>query len=336
MSEKINSPKLSIVIPCKNEEKFIEKTILSLLNQNVDGGIEIIVVDGISTDKTWEILNNLISKYSNLRIFKNEKMITPCAMNIGIRESRGEYIGIFGAHAEYERNYLNSCLSELKKNPNITCIGGPIVSLGKSTFGKATALAMSSIIGVGNARHRFPGYRGESDVVCFPVMKKEIFEKFGYFDERLVKNQDDEFFYRIRKNGGILYLIPEATAYYYVRDSISKLFKQYFYYGYFRFAVIKLYKMPASWRQMVPFGFYFFLISLFLFEILSHNIPRFTLILLAFYITSITIFGFFFNRKEKLKVLLYFPLSVLILHSSYALGSFKGFIDFIIFKKDKF
>lgn len=335
MSKNINI-KLSIVIPCKNEEKFIEKTITSLLKQKVDGEIEIIVVDGLSEDKTWEILTELKTRNDNLRIIKNPNRFTPYAMNIGIKESKGEFIAIFGAHAEYEENYLNMCIKSLEENEKITCVGGPIVSRGKTLFGKAVALAMSSIIGVGNARHRFPGYRGESDVVCFPVMRRTIFDKFGYFDERLIKNQDDEFFYRIRNNGGMLYLIPEATAYYYVRDSIKKLFNQYFYYGYYRFAVIKLYNMPASWRQLVPFIFYLFLFVILLFEIFYFSSLKFFLSISFIYFLVITVFGLVKFKNEKLGVLIKFPIAVITLHLSYALGSFKGLIDFILRKKDNF
>lgn len=177
--EESNSmPLISVVIPCRNEAAYIEKTIESLFQQkNIPGEIEIIVVDGMSTDGTKDLLNKTLSEDKRLRIILNPKKITPVAMNLGIKESQGEFIAIMGAHSEYDKNYLSECLKLFNIDSSIMCTGGPIFSEGKTNFGKAAAIAMSHPIGVGNAKHRFPNYEGYAEGAGFPVFKKEVLKK---------------------------------------------------------------------------------------------------------------------------------------------------------------
>ena len=330
-----NRPIISIVIPCRNEENFIEKCIYSLLGQEgINGEIEILVADGMSNDKTREIVTKIAADDRRVKLLDNIQLSTPHALNMGIKNANGEYVAILGAHSDYSKSYLASCLNILNKYPDVSCAGGPIESLGRNDFAKATAIAMSSYIGVGNANHRFPNYEGYAEMACFPVFRKEVFDKFGLYDETLIKNQDDEFCFRINKNGGKVFISSSAKSNYYVRESPKELFKQYFDYGFWRVAVLKKHKVPISYRQQIPILFFLTMLILLILGFVTHNF-----ILSAFfpitYISLISIFGFKTLFVQKFSVAIRVPLAVFILHFSYACGFFIGIIKFLILNKSK-
>jgi GT2 family glycosyltransferase len=228
-----------------------------------------------------------------------------------------------GAHAEYDDEFLCNCLSLLKNHPDVSCAGGPILSKGKNNFAKAVAISMSSPIGVGNANHRFPEYEGYAEMACFPFFKREVFDKYGLYDESLVKNQDDEFCFRIRLNGAKIYISNKVKSAYYVKDSFSKLFSQYFSYGKWRIPVLLKHKIPISYRQQVPALFFLTIVILFMIALYFKNI-NIALLLPVFYL--IVLFGFAVSKlqKEKFEVIKFIPFAVFILHFSYALGFLSG------------
>jgi len=331
----MNNTLVSVVIPCRNEEKYIKGTIFSIFNQkDIDGDIEVIIVDGMSNDNTKQIISEIQKEYKNIKLIENKKKITPVAMNLGIKAAKGMYIAIMGAHAQYDPRYLCNSIYELRNRAGVACAGGPIHSSANSNFGKATAIAMSHPVGVGNAKHRFPNYEGFAEGACFPVFKKEVFETVGLYDERLVKNQDDEFNFRLTKKGYKIYLTKRAKCVYYVRDSISELFKQYFNYGFWRVAVIKKHKLPVSFRQVVPV---LFLLSILTFIILSPFLPFNSavtaLVIPVLYLSILFILSIEIIKKYGFKVGKFFPLAVSILHVSYGLGFIKGAIHLLKFKK---
>jgi succinoglycan biosynthesis protein ExoA len=244
---------LSVIVPCRNESRHIESCVRSILGQErPSGGLEVIVADGLSDDGTREILQRLITHHPELRMVDNPRRVTPCAMNTGIREARGRYIAILGAHCEYADDYLRVCVELLNEHPEASCVGGPIMSAGTSSFGRAVAAAMSHPVGIGNAKHRHPNYEGYAEGACYPVFRKEVFETIGLYDEMLVRNQDDELNYRLTKQGGKVFLSPRARSTYFVRETVASLFRQYFEYGYWRVAVIRKHRIPASFRHLVP------------------------------------------------------------------------------------
>ncbi len=312
--------KISVIVPCRNEEKFIANTLESLINQSFPiQDYEILVVDGLSEDNTQNIINNFLDKYSNLSLYINEKKITPSAMNIGIKNAKGEVIVICGAHAIYSKEFLSEGYELLKKNQNFDCVGGPIISDGTNAFSKAVSLAMSSIIGVGNAKHRFPEYEGFAEMACFPFFRKEVFSKIGLYDESLVRNQDDEFCMRLRQHGGKVYLSPKVKSIYLVRDHPKKLMRQYFNYGVWRFVVLRMYKQPISFRQLIPSVFILFnIFILFLGIILKSWLLSISILL--FYFLALLFFSIPVNIKYGLRIGSLFILAVIILHFSYGFG----------------
>lgn len=320
---------ISVIIPCRNEVKHIQKCILSILSQeNMDGIFEILVIDGMSDDGTREVLSEISQKNVNVKILDNPTRFTPNALNIGIKNSVGKYICIMGAHSEYDKNFLANSIELMREHPEVSCVGGPIISLGKNRFAEAVAIAMSSRIGVGNAKHRFPDYEGYAEMACFPVFRRDVFDLLGMYDEMLLKNQDDEFCFRLNKSGRKVFISPKVKSYYFVRETPIKLFNQYFDYGFWRVAVIKKHKIPIAFRQLVPILFYLSVFLIFIFSVIINNLIL-GLIIPIFYVTFIILYGLISAiRFRRIHLMIHIPITILLLHFSYAAGFLKGLIMF--------
>ncbi len=324
----LERPLLSAIIPCRNERRHIETCVRSILGQErPQGGIEVIVVDGLSDDGTREVLQNLSKEHSELRLVDNPLRVTPCAMNAGIREARGRYIAILGAHSDYASDYLRVCTALLDEHPEVGCVGGPIISVGKSLFGQAVAAAMSHPVGIGNARHRHPDFEGYAEGACFPVFRKEVFEQIGLYDEMLVRNQDDELNYRFTKQGGKVFLSPRARATYFVRETVRSLFCQYFEYGYWRVAVLRKHRVPASFRQIVPPLFMSLMAASVIVGLLLPGWWKLMAgVLPVLYGVALLIAGVAQKGNADWRVAIRFPVAAAILHVAYAWGVLHGFI----------
>lgn len=322
---KKNHPLVSIVIPCRNEKDYIGACLRSVLTQMpVQGGaMEIIVVDGMSEDGTRNILNQLKNEDPRLRVVDNVKKITPCARNLGILAAQGRYIAILDAHTVYSPNYIRTCIALLDEHPEVCCAGGPITSMGKGAFGRATAEVMSCPLGVGNAKHRFPNYEGYAEGACFPVFRREIFEEVGLFDEELLRNQDDEFNFRIALKGGKVFLSPRAQCDYYVRETPLQLFWQYFQYGFYRVVVLRKHHLPISFRHFVPILFFSAMFTLgFGALFFRGGLLGIGIVLPFLYGLILGLTGISIAFKKGMVVGLWFPISAFIVHGAYALGFF--------------
>jgi len=334
MSAKNKSlPKVTVIIPVRNEEEYIEKCLNSILNCDYPHDLlEILIVDGMSEDSTKEIIGKFVNRAPFIRILDNPEKIVPVAMNIGIKNATGEIIIRMDAHTEYERDYISKCVEYLERT-KADNVGGPLRPRANSFLQRAISLAVTSIFGVGNAKFHFDNQEGFVDTVTYGAYRKEVFEKVGLFDEELVRNQDDEFNYRLIKNGGKIYLTPEIKSYYYPRSSLKKLWRQYFEYGYWKVRVIEKHKLPASWRHLVPGTF---VLSLIMFVILSlfskWGVYILALILGSYLLTSL-LFAIKISIRNGFRFLPVLPLVFATLHLSYGSGFIKGLRDFVISRK---
>jgi succinoglycan biosynthesis protein ExoA len=320
------APAVSVIVPCRNEKDHIEACLRSILAQEATlHGFEVIVSDGMSDDGTREILQQLAAEDPRLRVINNPGQITPCGMNAGIRHARGQYIAIMGAHTEYAPEYLRRCLEFLDEHPEVCCSGGPILTQGKSIFGRGVAAAMSHPVGVGNAKHRFPDYEGYAEGACYPMFRRETFYKVGFYDESLVRNQDDEFNYRVACNGGRIFISPRARCSYHVREHPLQLFWQYFQYGYWRVAVLRKHRLPASIRQLAPSTLLFLMLILLVvglwlpgwWRLIAAVLPTAYASILVGAAAGVAI-------KQGLLVGFMFPFAAAIMHIAYAAGFFWG------------
>lgn len=320
---------VSIIIPCKNEEKYIEKCIVSLLENNYPKElVSIYVCDGLSTDNTVEIIKKISSKNPSVFLLNNTKQTTPFALNLGLKKSEADIKIILGAHAEVDTNFISENVKTFEIDNKIGCVGGIIKNVYENNTSKIIGLAMSSPFGVGNAHFRTGSKDGYVDTVAFGAYKKEVFEKAGYFDESLTRNQDDEFNYRIINSRFKIYLNKAIKSKYYVRGSYDKLFRQYYQYGYWKVFVGKKHKAITSIRQLIPLFFVLFLI---IGGTLSF-IHSYLLILFlgGLVIYLVTAFLTAFPLKSNPFKIVY---CFIILHTSYGLGYLMGILDFLILNK---
>lgn len=329
---------ISIIIPCRNEENFIGKCLDSIIAQDYPKDkFEVLVVDGISEDKTREIIQRYSEKYRFIKLLDNTKRVTPVAMNIGVKNATGEVIIIMGSHASYKNDYLSKCVTYLKEY-NVDVVGGICVTLpGSDTLiAKSIAFTLSSPFGVGNAYFRIGSKKTRYvDTVPFGCYKREIFNKIGLFDESLIRNQDDEFNLRLIKNSYKILLVPEIVSYYYARDSLAKLWKMYFQYGYFKPLVAKKVGTVLTIRQLIPTIFVCSIISCGIFSFIFNTfLWIFIFISMVYSITNL-LFSLSIVLKKGLIFLPFLLISFVVLHFSYGLGYLKGILDFIILNKYK-
>lgn len=316
---------VSVVMPVFNEEKYIDKCIESLLKQDYSkSNMEWIFVDGCSTDKTVFILSSYVERYPELiRVYNNPQKIVPYAMNIGISVSRGKYIVRLDAHAEYASDYISKCVYYLE-NTDADNVGGVAQTKANGFMGKAIAKMLSSKFGVGNSQFRTNGKSGYVDTVPFGAFKREVFKKYGGYDERLVRNQDNEMNFRIRKNGGKIYLSDEIHLSYYCRDSIKGIAQMARKNGMWNVITMKLCPGSMGLRHFIPLTF---VLSVVLLAILGILHPIFWLGL-SIELFLYLIMDIFFsvkqasNVKEAFALVLIFP----VFHISYGMGSVKGII----------
>ena len=311
---------VSVIMPVLNEERYIDECLKSLLAQDYpQEKMEWIFVDGNSRDRTVDILNEYKNKYPDMiTIYSNKNITAPYAMNIGIENAKGEYIIRLDAHAKYEPYYISKCV-ECLDTVDADNVGGMAITEGKGFTGKCIAKMLSSRFGVGNSQFRTNGTSGYVDTVPFGAYKREVFEKWGNYDTRLSRNEDNELNYRIRKNGGKVYLSNDIRFTYYCRDSISGICKMAFNNG--KWNIVAMLLCPGSMgiRHFIPM---LFVLSIIFLAILGMRISMFNWLL---YIELLLYFllDLFFSAKladsfkEMLMLLFLFP----VFHIAYGIGS---------------
>ncbi|MGR3303153.1 MAG: glycosyltransferase family 2 protein [Candidatus Scalindua sp.] len=338
-----NEKYVSLVIPIFNEKKHINLLLNSLLNQDYPNGkFEILLIDGRSEDGTREEIEKFITLSSKFKdpyiaIIDNPKKIVPCALNIGIKRTKGDYIIRMDAHTEYAFNYISKCIEWLE-NTGVENVGGPIESMsGENTLiAKTIALVSSNIFGVGNSKFRTSQKAGYVDTVTFGSWPRRVFEEVGLFDERLVRNQDIEFNARIRKAGGKIYLTPEIKSFYHCRSTLKGLWKQNFENGKWGVYTKKIAPYCLSWRHFIPLLFVVSLIVSGLISVICYLFEFNKLSTFYFLLSTITISGSYLFANLFFSVLLtvkngskhFFILSIVfaVLHFSYGFGSVWGLL----------
>ncbi|MBC7472849.1 MAG: glycosyltransferase family 2 protein [Candidatus Sericytochromatia bacterium] len=323
----------AIVIPCRNEEKYIAKCLESIINNDYPKDkLEVFVCDGMSNDQTQSIVDEFTKKYSFIKLLLNKNKTTPHALNLGITNTLADVIIILGAHAEIYPDYVSQSIDKMSISQDMGCVGGILYNTPENKKSAIVSKAMSSGFGVGNAHFRTGNKEGYVDTVAFGAYKKEVFESIGLFDINLARNQDDEFNYRLLKNGFKIYLSKDIKAKYYVRSSFKNLFKQYFQYGYWKVYVNKKHAAITTVRQLVPLFFVLMLISGGIGSVLSLFILKAFISILSFYF--ILSFISAFKQSKNIVEISLIMYTFLLLHTSYGLGYLQGIIHFFILRKN--
>jgi len=249
------APFVTVIMPIRNEAGFIERSLGAVLAQDYPADrLEVLVVDGMSTDGTREKVQAWLALYPNLRLLDNPGRIVPTGLNAGLREARGEVIIRVDGHCEIAPDYVRRCV-ELLERTGADNVGGVQRAVSDTWVGRAIALATSSAFGVGGARFHYAREPGWADTVYLGAYRREVFERIGGFDEELVRNQDDEFNFRLLQAGGRIWLDPCIRVVYYSRPTLRRLWRQYFEYGLYKVRVMQKRGGVASPRHLVPAGF---------------------------------------------------------------------------------
>jgi succinoglycan biosynthesis protein ExoA len=320
---------VSVIIPVRNEEAFIANTLRSVLAQDYPGErLEVLVVDGMSDDRTTDVVLKIAEQDSRVRLLQNRSRIMASGFNHGLVEAQGDVIVMMGGHAEMAPNYVSTCARALQQGI-ADCAGAPIETIARDTRGAAISQAMSSRFGVGSAFRCGCDKPRYVDTVAFGAYTRAIIEQAGGLDEEFVRNQDDEFNYRLRKLGARILLLPGTHCRYTARGSLRTLGKQFFDYGLWKVRVMQKHPSQMQVRHFVPAVFVFVLgVSMLTapFSALSRAI---LLLALGCYAATNLFVSLWLTCQARVwGRMAVLPLVFLVLHFSYGLGFLAGLIHF--------
>jgi len=322
-------PKISIIVPCRNEARHIEAGVRSMLAQEIpEGGMEILVADGMSDDGTREVLQRLAAHHSSLQVLDNPRKITSSGLNVAIRAAKGDIIIRMDAHTEYAPDYVMRCRETLEKT-GADNVGGPARTKPKGFIQRAICAAYHTLCVVGGARFHSVDYEGELDTVTYGCWARSSFDRFGLFDESLVRNEDDEHNLRIIKGGGRVWQSPAIMSWYIPRGSLKSLFVQYFQYGYWRVRVIQKHRSIVSIRHLVPGALVLVLLLLLLIAPVRHTAPVALYIAFSLYGLYLLAASVLAARGSGWSLIFPLPLVVATFQISYGLGFLLGIFDLV-------
>ncbi len=325
-------PFVSVIMPVRNEGACMKDALEAVLRQDYPADrMEVIAADGMSTDATRKVIGEFQKKYTNLKLIDNPGKIVSTGLNAAILKSAGSIIIRMDGHTVMAPDYVRACVSALKRS-NADNVGGRMRAEGRGFVGKAIALATSTPFGVGGARFHYSEKEEWVDTVYLGAWKREIFEKIGLFDEEMIRNQDDEWNYRLRKAGGRILINPGIRSVYSVRESFTALWKQYFNYGFWKVRVFQKHPAQMRLRQFVPSLFVSILIGSALISLILKN-PAYFLTPATIYLLADLCASLWISGKSGTRYLAVLPAVFLILHASYGAGFLWGILNAAKFKK---
>ncbi|MCI0551032.1 MAG: glycosyltransferase family 2 protein [Anaerolineae bacterium] len=322
-------PFVTVIMPIRNEAAFVNRSLSAVLAQNYpQDRMEIIVADGMSTDGTREVVRSLQAQIPNLLLIDNPGKIVPAGLNAAIQQAKGEIIIRVDGHCEIGRDYVHRCVEHLRHG-GVDGVGGIMETVGETVLAQVIAVAMSSPFGVGGSNFRTVRDKTRLvDTVAFPAYTRAVIERAGPFDEELVRNQDDEYNYRLRKFGAKILLAANIYSRYYSRSSLSSLWRQYFQYGFWKVRVMQKHARQMQPRQFVPSTF---VITLFMAVALAFFFPLGQVLLalvVGTYLLGNLAASIWTVRKSNWRHLLSLPIIFTTLHLSYGMGFVVGLIKF--------
>ena len=263
-----DAPFVSVLMPVRNEARYIERSLGAVLAQDYPRDkLEVLVADGRSTDTTRDVIARLAADDGRVRLIDNPRGIVATGLNAATAEARGTVLVRVDGHCEIASDYVRRAVAhlagdELSGFGVVSGVGGPIETVGESAVARVIAVAMSSRFGVGGSAFR-TGTREPRlvDTIAFPAYPRRVVDEVGRYDEELVRNQDDEYNYRLRKAGHRLLLAPDIRSRYYSRADPRSLWRQFLQYGYWKVRVMQKHPRQMRGRQMAPPAFVLSLIA---------------------------------------------------------------------------
>jgi lipopolysaccharide/colanic/teichoic acid biosynthesis glycosyltransferase/glycosyltransferase involved in cell wall biosynthesis len=325
-------PFVSIIVPCFNEANFIAMCLDSIISGNYPHDrMEILVIDGMSTDGTRKILSDYARRYPFVRIIDNPRQATPVALNLGILVARGELVAWMSAHNRYAPNYLSLSVAYLREY-DADSVGGILITVPRqpTLVGRAIVQALSHPFGVGNSYTKIHVKKPRwLDAVFGGCYRRDVFDRVGLFNEELVRSQDIEFHSRLRRANGRILLVPEIVSYYYAKSDLKSFFQQNWVNG--EWAILPfLYSqgMPVAWRHLVPLAAVLAAMGLGGAQVGWHTGAWLLALLAAAYCglnvgASLQVAA----RQRDARYVFAMPVVFAALHVGYGLGSFWGVVQ---------
>jgi len=327
------TPFVSVIIPCRNEEKYIGQCLDSVIAQDFPKeNLEVLVIDGTSGDKTKEVVKKYSDKHSFVKVLDNPQKFIPFALNIGIKNAKGEIIIRLDAHASYGKDYISKSLKYLTEY-NADNVGGIIKTLpAKATLtAKSIAFCLSSFFGVGNSFFRRGSEKPrEADTVLGGCYKKEIFEKIGLFNEKLLRSEDIELNKRLRKAGGKIILVPDIVAFYYPQADFKSFLRHNFTDGIWATYPLKFGVKIFSFRHLIPLFFVLGFLAGLILGLFSLWGKVIFVVIFGIYLLLSLFFSLKPAVKDDPRYLFSLPIAFFSRHFGYGLGSLWGLVKIII------
>ncbi len=342
-------------MPVRNEEAAIEECLRSVFGQDYPSErLEVLLIDGQSTDTTRALAQSVSAEFpeTRFRILDNHQRRAAPALNIGFREARGELVARVDGHCALPADYLKRAVAHLRDD-QVTGVGGVCETIGVGPVAGAIAVAMSSPFGVGNSSFRTltPDTPPRAaDTIPFPIYRRRVASEIGGYDEELVRNQDDEYNYRIRRRGGQLLLAGDLATRYFSRTTLASLYRQMFQYGFWKVRVLQKHPLQMQPRQFAPALFAAGLLILGLLSAVHAvssgsgisevgglggfgdelRLAPLTLAgLLSVYVVASGLASCLQASRRGWSYVLLLPLAYLVMHLGYGLGSLLGLFRFI-------
>jgi succinoglycan biosynthesis protein ExoA len=318
-------PLVSVIIPCYNEQVTIRLLLQAISQQTFPcADIEVIIADGMSTDQTRAEIARFQNEHAQMTVVvvDNARRNIPAALNSALNVAQGEYVVRLDAHSVPAPDYIERCVAALAQGLGEN-VGGvwEVRPRGSGLVQRAIAIAASHPFGVGDALYRYTNQAGYVDTVPFGAFRKEVFARFGQFDESLLTNEDYEFNARLRQDGGRVWLDPRIRSTYFARGSLKALAQQYWRYGYWKLRMLRRYPNTLRWRQALPPVFvlslvFWLVLALFwqpALALLAVELVLYGLVLAAGALPAA-------RKQNDLRLALLVPLAIACMHLSWGSG----------------
>ncbi|TEU13116.1 MAG: glycosyltransferase [Anaerolineales bacterium] len=312
---------VTVIVPMYNEERYILDCLNAILSQDYQGSMEVLVIDGGSTDASRQIVHRVMSESRiPIRLLCNPKRIVPTSLNMGIRAAQGDIVVRVDAHSVIEKDYVRKCVEYLQSS-GADNVGGLMRPIHNQTrIGQSIALAMSCPFGVGTGKFHYSEREEFVDTVYLGAYRKSTLLALGGYDETFLRNQDYELNYRIRRAGGKILLTPAIKSQYYTRSSLRKLWSQYLQYGFWKVQMLRKHPRSVRGRQLVPPVFVLILLFNGALSAISSLAAWVFVLVVASYLSLSLAFSFSIAARKGWRYLPILPVIFACLHLSWGLG----------------
>jgi glycosyltransferase involved in cell wall biosynthesis len=327
-------PLFSFIIVARNASPYISGTLSDFLKQDYPlDRVELILVDGRSSDDTRHIMENFAEAHKELKVkvLDNPRKTLSCGWNVALANAKGDIILRVDAHSSIPPDFISKNFEAIFSGEDI--VGGPRISrVHKGAWPGLLSLAEGSKFGSGLAEYRNPGNPKHVDTLAHASYKRRVFEKVGGYDERLVRNQDNEIHYRMKKAGFRLFFSPAIKSYHSPRSTLLGILKQKYGNGFWVGIIMGIHSRCFGLRHVVPALFVGALALAFVLGMIWNWFP-FILISVSYGACAI-VFTIEALLKAPLKTkpfCLFLPFIFFLMHASYGMGTFAGLVKMPFF-----